>query len=49
MRIRWTTRIAMTVGLITLVAGIIAGAGPAIAATARAATAAPAGQVTAPR
>jgi hypothetical protein len=29
MRIRWTTRIAMAVGLITLIAGIAAGTGPA--------------------
>ncbi len=27
MRIRWTTRIAMAVGVITLIAGIAAGAG----------------------
>jgi hypothetical protein len=34
MRIRWTTRIAMAVGVITLIAGVAAGAGPASAATA---------------
>lgn len=34
MRIRWTTRIAMAVGLITLIAGIAVGSGPAIAAQA---------------
>jgi hypothetical protein len=33
MRIRWTTRIAMAVGVITLIAGIAAG-GPASAAQA---------------
>jgi hypothetical protein len=33
MRIRWTTRIAMAVGMITLIAGIAAG-GPASAAQA---------------
>ena len=27
MRIRWTTRIAMAVGVITLIAGIVTGAG----------------------
>jgi hypothetical protein len=34
MRIRWTTRIAMAVGVITLIAGIVAGGGPASAAQA---------------
>jgi hypothetical protein len=34
MRIRWTTRIAMAVGVITLIAGIAAGGGPASAAQA---------------
>jgi hypothetical protein len=34
MRIRWTTRIAMAVGVITLLAGIVAGAGSASAAPA---------------
>jgi hypothetical protein len=34
MRIRWTTRIAMAVGVITLIAGIAAGGGPTIAAQA---------------
>jgi hypothetical protein len=29
MRIRWTTRIAMAVGMITLIAGVAAGAGSA--------------------
>jgi hypothetical protein len=38
MRIRWTTRIAMAVGVLTLIAGIVAGAGPARAGTAGAAT-----------
>jgi hypothetical protein len=32
MRIRWTTRIAMAVGVITLIAGIAAGGGTASAA-----------------
>jgi hypothetical protein len=32
MRIRWTTRIAMAVGMITLIAGIAAGGGAASAA-----------------
>jgi hypothetical protein len=32
MRIRWTTRIAMAVGVITMVAGIAAGGGAASAA-----------------
>jgi hypothetical protein len=34
MRIRWTTRIAMAVGVITLIAGVAAGGGPAGAAQA---------------
>jgi hypothetical protein len=34
MRIRWTTRIAMAVGVITLIAGVATGAGPASAAQA---------------
>jgi hypothetical protein len=34
MRIRWTTRIAMAVGMITLIAGVAAGGGPAGAAQA---------------
>ena len=34
MRIRWTTRIAMAVGVITLIAGIAAAGGPTIAAQA---------------
>jgi hypothetical protein len=34
MRIRWTTRIAMAVGVITLIAGVAAGGGPASAASA---------------
>jgi hypothetical protein len=34
MRIRWTTRIAMAVGVITLIAGVAAGSGPATAAQA---------------
>jgi hypothetical protein len=34
MRIRWTTRIAMAVGVITLIAGIAAAGGPAGAAQA---------------
>jgi hypothetical protein len=34
MRIRWTTRIAMAVGVITLIAGIAAGGGAASAAPA---------------
>jgi hypothetical protein len=29
MRIHWTTRIAMAVGVVTLIAGIVAGSGPA--------------------
>jgi hypothetical protein len=32
MRIRWTTRIAMAVGMITLIAGVAAGGGAASAA-----------------
>jgi len=36
MRIRWTTRIAMAVGVLTLIAGVAAG-GPAVASTARSA------------
>ena len=49
MRIRWTTRIAMAVGVLTLVAGVAFG-GPAGASTGRAAgTAAAAGSVTAAR
>jgi hypothetical protein len=34
MRIRWTTRIAMAVGVITMLAGIAAGGGSASAAQA---------------
>jgi hypothetical protein len=34
MRIRWTSRIAMAVGVITLIAGVAAGGGPASAAQA---------------
>jgi hypothetical protein len=34
MRIRWTTRIAMAVGVITLIAGVAIGGGPASAAQA---------------
>jgi hypothetical protein len=34
MRIRWTTRIAMAVGLITLIAGVATGGGVARAAQA---------------
>jgi hypothetical protein len=49
MRIRWTTRIAMAVGVLTLVAGVAVG-GPASAATARPAGApAAVGLLTAPR
>jgi hypothetical protein len=49
MRIRWTTRIAMAVGVLTLITGVAVG-GPASASAARAAgTAAAAGHVTAPR
>ena len=36
MRIRWTTRIAMAVGVLTLIAGVAAG-GPGSASAARAA------------
>jgi len=32
MRIRWTTRIAMAVGVLTMLAGIAVGGGPASAA-----------------
>jgi hypothetical protein len=39
MRIRWTTRIAMAAGLLTLVAGIATGGGPAHAAARPAASA----------
>lgn len=50
MRIRWTTRIAMGVGVLTLIAGIVAGGGPAGAATTRPASASvSAGAVTAAR
>lgn len=49
MRIRWTTRIAMAVGVLTLIAGVAVG-GPAGASTARtASSAAAAGSVTAAR
>jgi hypothetical protein len=49
MRIRWTTRIAMAVGVLTLIAGVAFG-GPAGASTGRAAgPAAAAGSVTAAR
>jgi hypothetical protein len=34
MRIRWTTRIAMAVGVLTLIAGVATGGGPASAAQA---------------
>ena len=45
MRIRWTTRIAMAVGVLTLIAGVAAG-GPAGTSAARAAgTATAAGHV----
>jgi hypothetical protein len=37
MRIRWTTRIAMAAGMITLIAGIVAGGGTASAAPAHSA------------
>ena len=40
MRIRWTTRIATAAGLLTLIAGIATGGGPAHAATRPAATSA---------
>jgi hypothetical protein len=46
MRIRWTTRIAMALGVITLIAGIAAGTGPASAAPAGSGSA---GHVTAAR
>jgi len=39
MRIRWTTRIAMAAGMITLIAGIVAGGGAANAAPAHSAPA----------
>jgi hypothetical protein len=49
MRIRWTTRIAVAVGVLTLIAGVAVG-GPASASTARAAgLAAAAGHATAAR
>jgi hypothetical protein len=48
MRIRWTTRIAMAVGVLTLIAGVAAG-GPASASTGRPASAAVAGHVTTAR
>lgn len=35
MRIRWTTRIAMAVGVLTLIAGVAVGGGPTSAATTR--------------
>jgi hypothetical protein len=47
MRIRWTTRIAMAVGVITLIAGIAAGA-PASAAQAGSHGSHAAGHVTQP-
>ena len=40
MRIRWTTRIATAAGLLTLIAGIATGGGPAHAAARSAATSA---------
>ena len=40
MRIRWTTRIATAAGLLTLIAGIATGGGPAHAAVRPAATSA---------
>jgi uncharacterized membrane protein len=40
MRIRWTTRIATAAGLLTLIAGIATGGGPAHAAARPAATSA---------
>jgi hypothetical protein len=46
MRIRWTTRIAMAVGVITLIAGIVAGGGAANAAQANAGATHAAGPVT---
>jgi hypothetical protein len=49
MRIRWTTRIAVAVGVLTLIAGVAVG-GPASASTARGAgTTAAAGHATAVR
>jgi hypothetical protein len=41
MRIRWTTRIAMAVGVLTLIAGIAAGSGAAAAAPAASGSTAP--------
>lgn len=35
MRIRWTTRIAVAIGVITMLAGIAVGGGPASAAQGR--------------
>jgi hypothetical protein len=50
MRIRWTTRIAMAVGVITLIAGIATGAGPASASSGHpAAATASASHVAGPR
>ena len=46
MRIRWTTRIAMAVGVITLIAGIVAGGGAANAAQANPGATHAAGSVT---
>ena len=48
MRIRWTTRIAMAVGVLTLIAGVAAG-GPASAAARAASAPAVASHVTGPR
>ena len=48
MRIRWTTRIAMAVGVLTLIAGVAAG-GPAGAAAPAASAPAVASHVTGPR
>jgi len=48
MRIRWTTRIAVAIGMITLIAGVAVGGGSASAATTRPASAT-AGYVTAGR
>jgi len=48
MRIRWTTRIAMAVGVLTLIAGVAAG-GPGSASAARVGTATAAVHVTGAR
>jgi hypothetical protein len=49
MRIRWTTRIAMAVGVLTLIAGVTVGGPASASAAGGAGAAAAAGHVTAAR